>query len=324
MPPPKPKKTQKPRQPKRNTTKVPQPSGHTDNAADEVVHIEGVTVWVISSFDDKALDKEDTSKQGRIDEIDVDEDIALVSTHDDELQDEGMEDVYEQKVVEVVTTAKMLVDIVVDAVQVATAIADVSATKTIVTTALTITVDSTKTNVEEKVDVDYQLAERLQAEEQEQLTDAEKAKLFMKFMEKRRKFFAVKRTIEKRNKQPTKAQQRSIMSTSLKNMDGWKPRALKNKSFTEINELFDKEMKRINNFIDFRTELVEVSIEKMRQRQYKKAIQREQEMNLTKKDLRSKRWRMIKSLKSSRNVWKSFQMMEMKWPLVLHLYLLSL
>nr|GEV93857.1 putative reverse transcriptase domain-containing protein [Tanacetum cinerariifolium] len=39
-------------------------------------------------------------------------------------------------------------------------------------------------------------------------------------------------------------------------MDGWKPRALKNKSFAEIQELFDKAMKRINNFIDFRTELV--------------------------------------------------------------------
>nr|GFC35432.1 hypothetical protein [Tanacetum cinerariifolium] len=45
--------------------------------------------------------------------------------HDDELQDEGMEDVGDQEVVGVVTTAKMLIDIVVDAVQVATAIADV-------------------------------------------------------------------------------------------------------------------------------------------------------------------------------------------------------
>nr|GEY90358.1 hypothetical protein [Tanacetum cinerariifolium] len=48
----------------------------------------------------------------------------------------------------------------------------------------------------------------------------EKAKLFMEFMEKRRKFFATKRDEEKRNKPPTKAQQRSIMSTYLKNMDG--------------------------------------------------------------------------------------------------------
>nr|GFC75718.1 hypothetical protein [Tanacetum cinerariifolium] len=65
-------------------------------------------------------------------------------------QDEGIEDVGEEEVVEVVTTAKMLIDIVVDVAQVTTAIADipVSATETIVTTALTITVESTKTNVE--------------------------------------------------------------------------------------------------------------------------------------------------------------------------------
>nr|GEW75740.1 hypothetical protein [Tanacetum cinerariifolium] len=52
-------------------------------------------------------------------------------------------------------------------------------------------------DIQEKVDANYQLVERLQAEEQEQLTDAEKAKLFMEFMKKRRKFFAAKRTAKK-------------------------------------------------------------------------------------------------------------------------------
>nr|GEZ58099.1 hypothetical protein [Tanacetum cinerariifolium] len=45
-------------------------------------------------------------------------------------------------------------------------------------------------------------------------------------------------------------------------MDGWKPRALKNKSFAEIKELFNKSMARINNFVDFITELVEKSTKK--------------------------------------------------------------
>nr|GFB78257.1 hypothetical protein [Tanacetum cinerariifolium] len=40
-------------------------------------------------------------------------------------------------------------------------------------------------DIQAKVDADYELAERLQAEEQEQLTDSEKVKLFMEFMEKR-------------------------------------------------------------------------------------------------------------------------------------------
>nr|GEX94328.1 hypothetical protein [Tanacetum cinerariifolium] len=251
MPPPKPKRTQKPRQPKRKTTKVPQPSESTDIATDE----------------------------GRIDEIDADEDIALVSTHDDVstqdniVQDEGIKYVGKEEVVEVVTTAKMLINTVVDASQVTTAIADilVYATKTIVTTIPTITAESTKTNVkvtqvpkrkgvmiqepeettttkiassqqpqvqdkawddvQAKIKVDYQLAQRLQAEEQEQLTDAEKEKMFMKLLEKRRKFFAAKRTKEKRNRPPTKAKQRT--------------------------------MKRINTFSNFRTELVEESTKKV-------------------------------------------------------------
>nr|GEX03346.1 copia protein [Tanacetum cinerariifolium] len=103
---------------------------------------------------------------------------------------------------------------------------------------------------------------RLHDKEQEQLTDAEKSRLFMEFLEKKRKFFAAKRNKEKRNRPPTKAQQRSIMSTYLKNMDGWKPRALKNKSFAKIKELFDKAMERINNFVNFKTEVVEESTKK--------------------------------------------------------------
>nr|GEU89437.1 hypothetical protein [Tanacetum cinerariifolium] len=115
----------------------------------------GLTAMVISSSDDEALDKDDTSKQERIDEIDADKDIALVSTHDSVsiqdniVQNEGIEDVGEEEVVEVVTIDKMIIDVVVDSAQVTTAIADipVSVTETIVTTAPTITAESTKKNV---------------------------------------------------------------------------------------------------------------------------------------------------------------------------------
>ncbi|GJT37011.1 hypothetical protein Tco_0936876 [Tanacetum coccineum] len=68
-----------------------------------------------------------------------------------------------------------------------------------------------------------------------------------------------KRAEEKRNKPPTKAQQRSIMTTYLKNMAGWKPKDLKNKSFANVQELFEKAMKRVNTFVDMDTELVEGS-----------------------------------------------------------------
>ncbi|GKE97332.1 hypothetical protein Tco_0020683 [Tanacetum coccineum] len=49
------------------------------------------------------------------------------------------------------------------------------------------------------------------------------------------------------------------MSTYLKNMAGYKHTQLKNKSFDDIQKLFDKEMKRVNTFEDMNTELVEGS-----------------------------------------------------------------
>ncbi|GJX01032.1 hypothetical protein Tco_0184945 [Tanacetum coccineum] len=51
------------------------------------------------------------------------------------------------------------------------------------------------------------------------------------------------------------------MCTYLKNMEGWKPKDLKNKSFANIQELFDKAMKRVNTFLDFRLELVEAKVD---------------------------------------------------------------
>ncbi|GJR11278.1 hypothetical protein Tco_0793930 [Tanacetum coccineum] len=109
---------------------------------------------------------------------------------------------------------------------------------------------------QDKVETDYELAQRLEAEEQEELTIKEKSKLFQQLLEKRIKFFAAKRAEEKRNKPPTKAQQRSIMCTYLKNMAGWKPKDLKTKSFANVQELFDKAMKRVNTFVDMDTKLV--------------------------------------------------------------------
>ncbi|GKD81313.1 hypothetical protein Tco_1348152 [Tanacetum coccineum] len=49
------------------------------------------------------------------------------------------------------------------------------------------------------------------------------------------------------------------MSTYLKNMSGYKRTQLKNKSFEEIQMLFEKEMKRVNIFVDMDAELVKNS-----------------------------------------------------------------
>ncbi|GKF52059.1 hypothetical protein Tco_0148526 [Tanacetum coccineum] len=61
-------------------------------------------------------------------------------------------------------------------------------------------------DIQAKIDVDHQLAERFQAQEQEELSVEEKAALFQQLLEKRRKHFAAKRSEEKRNKPPTKTQ----------------------------------------------------------------------------------------------------------------------
>ncbi|GJW13630.1 hypothetical protein Tco_0017763 [Tanacetum coccineum] len=83
-------------------------------------------------------------------------------------------------------------------------------------------------DIQTKIDADHQLAERLQAQEQEELSIKEKATLFQQLLEKRKTHFAAKRAEEKRNKPPTKAQRRQIIA-----------------------------FKRVNTFEDFRTELVE-------------------------------------------------------------------
>ncbi|GJZ49827.1 hypothetical protein Tco_0604017 [Tanacetum coccineum] len=101
------------------------------------------------------------------------------------------------------------------------------------------------------------MAERLQAQEYKELFDAEKATLFQQLLEKRRKHFAAKRAEEQRNNPPTQAQQRKIICTYLKNMEGYKLKNLKLKEFNYIQEMFDRAFKRVNTFEDFRTELVE-------------------------------------------------------------------
>ncbi|GJZ37809.1 putative ribonuclease H-like domain-containing protein [Tanacetum coccineum] len=194
----------------------------------------GLSARVESSDKASLGDQEDVSKQGRkIDDIDANIDITLVN---DAVNDQDMFDVNdlagEEVFIEEQGVPNSKKD---DAAQVST------------------------TSTKAKIKADQLLAERLQAREQEELTIEERAILFQQLLEKRRKHFAAKRAEEKRNMPPTRAQQRSIMCTYLKNMAGWKPKDLKNKSFANIQELFDKAMKRVNTFVAMDTELVKGS-----------------------------------------------------------------
>ncbi|GJX06839.1 hypothetical protein Tco_0194771 [Tanacetum coccineum] len=98
-------------------------------------------------------------------------------------------------------------------------------------------------NVQAMIDADYQMAQQMQAEEQEKLSIEENSKLFVQLLEARKKHFATMRAQEKRNKPLTKAQKRKIMSTYLKNMAGYKHNQLKNKSFDDIQKVEGSEVR---------------------------------------------------------------------------------
>ncbi|GKA94593.1 putative ribonuclease H-like domain-containing protein [Tanacetum coccineum] len=108
-------------------------------------------------------------------------------------------------------------------------------------------------NTQAMMDADYKLTQRLQAEEQGELTIEERSKLFVELMDKRKKHFAKLRAEEIRRKSPTKAQKRNQMYTYLKNMANYKHSQLKNKSFEEIQMLFDNSMKWVDSLVPIDT-----------------------------------------------------------------------
>ncbi|GJU29409.1 retrovirus-related pol polyprotein from transposon TNT 1-94 [Tanacetum coccineum] len=211
----------------------------------------------VESSEDKGLSEEDASKQGRIVDIDADAGINLVSTHFDADTDMfGVHDLVGDEVVVETEVASKDANLSVDEVTLAQALVALKSAKpkadkvmlqgpeqgtittttaaTIVTTASTRPKAKGLDNVQAMIDVDYQMAQQMQAEEQEELSIKEKSKLFVQLLEARKKHFAATRAQEKRNKAPTKAQKRNTMSTYLKNMAVYKNNQLKNKSFDDI------------------------------------------------------------------------------------------
>ncbi|GJT49853.1 hypothetical protein Tco_0976010 [Tanacetum coccineum] len=110
-------------------------------------------------------------------------------------------------------------------------------------------------NTQAMIEADYELAQRLQAEEQGEITIEERSKLFVELINKKKKHFAKLRAKEIRIKPPTKSQKRNQMCSYLKHMAGYKHTQLKNKSFEEIQMLFDKSMKWIDSFVPMDSKL---------------------------------------------------------------------
>nr|GEW95374.1 copia protein [Tanacetum cinerariifolium] len=81
-------------------------------------------------------------------------------------------------------------------------------------------------------------------------------------VDRQRKYCAAKRAKEIRNKPPIKAQQKSLKCTYMRNMEGFKQKDFKGKSFDDIKKMLDKVYKRVNTFVDMDTENVEESLKK--------------------------------------------------------------
>ncbi|GKB83690.1 hypothetical protein Tco_0950585 [Tanacetum coccineum] len=157
----------------------------------------GLTDRVESSDDEESLG-EDASKQGRIDAIDADEEITLVSVFK-----------CTTETTVIITTEEITLDQAFEALKTSKSkVKGIVFQEPSTTTTISLQQSQDKDDIQAKIDADHQLAERLQAQEQEELSIEENATLFQQLLDKRRKHFAAKRAEEKRNKTPTKAQQR--------------------------------------------------------------------------------------------------------------------
>nr|GEV74229.1 putative ribonuclease H-like domain-containing protein [Tanacetum cinerariifolium] len=220
----------------------------------------GLSARMESSGEDEGLgDQEDASKQERkIVDLDADEEISLI---DETIEDQGFDnemfdvvkDIQGEEVIIEGSTAQVsaALTITTDELTLAQALVVIKTSKP---KAKSIVMQEPKLEEEERtvnqreeeanmiswdntqamIEVDYELAQRLQTEEHEELSIEERSKLFVELMDKRKKHFARLRAKEQRRQPPTKAQMRNTMSTYLRNMAGYKHTQLKKKSFEDI------------------------------------------------------------------------------------------
>ncbi|GJV31091.1 hypothetical protein Tco_1391491 [Tanacetum coccineum] len=120
--------------------------------------------------------------------------------------------------------------------------------------------ETPKDTIQAMIDADEQLAAKLQAEEQEQFSIEEKSRMLVEMIVERKKFFAAQRASKQRSKPPTKNQIRNRMCTYLKNIGGYKHNQLKERSYEEIQKLFDRAYKQVSLFVPMDSEVVKSSV----------------------------------------------------------------
>ncbi|GJW20581.1 hypothetical protein Tco_0031203 [Tanacetum coccineum] len=103
-------------------------------------------------------------------------------------------------------------------------------------------------NMQAQIEADEELAHRLQAQEREGYSEADKAKLLVELINERKRQFAQQRAQQRRNIPLTQAQQRSYMCNYIKHMGSHTLQQLRGYSFDEIKVLFEATVKRVNTF----------------------------------------------------------------------------
>ncbi|GJU04113.1 hypothetical protein Tco_1114451 [Tanacetum coccineum] len=102
--------------------------------------------------------------------------------------------------------------------------------------------------VQAGIDADALFASKLQQEEREEYIIEEREKLLAEIIVAQRKFRAAQRSAEIRSRPLTKSQLRNLMMTYLKNMGGYKHSQLKSNTFAEIQGLYERQKRVIDDF----------------------------------------------------------------------------
>ncbi|GJT30177.1 putative ribonuclease H-like domain-containing protein [Tanacetum coccineum] len=107
-------------------------------------------------------------------------------------------------------------------------------------------------NIKARVEAVDELTQKLQAEERENYSEVDQAKMLVDLINERKRFFAQQRAEAKRNKPMTQAQQRTYMSIYINNQEGgYSIKQLKSLSFEERlkragQEVLEEPTKRLN------------------------------------------------------------------------------
>ncbi|GJR58879.1 hypothetical protein Tco_1501041 [Tanacetum coccineum] len=213
-----------PRKPKRKDTQVPYPSDPIENVADEAVYKELGDSSVRAATTASSLEAEqdsgninktqskatpnESSSQG----TNSGGEITLVSVHDvnvfagEEVFATTVDDIILAQVLEEMKSTKHKKKrIVIQELGLIKKLLEfneetrLAREKAEKEEEVNIALIETWDDIQEKIDVDHQLAKKMQAQEQEELSIKEKATLFQQLLEKRRNHFAAKRAEEKRS-----------------------------------------------------------------------------------------------------------------------------